>query len=139
MSYCRCNGPDVPVATPDGPRPIADLAVGDPVYSVENGAVVSVPVEAVITRAAPLSGFVLVEVEGGRSFVTSAAHPLAGGLTVGALAGSERVVSVSVAPRPADWTTDILPASESGAYFVEGIVFASTLGGDGSLTATRTP
>ena len=126
-SPCRCNGPEVPVATPDGPRPIRALRVGDLVYSVEGGARVAVPVAAIRSRAAPRGGFVRVELDDGSSFVTSAVHPLADGRTVGALGREQGVRSVSPADRPADRTFDILAASTSGAYFVGDLLFASTL------------
>src|SRR5262249_18017295 len=41
---CVCASPDTPIATPQGNRPIAELAVGDLVYSVDRDAVVAVPV-----------------------------------------------------------------------------------------------
>lgn len=126
-SYCRCNGPDVPIATPDGTRRIADLRAGDRVYSIADNSLVIVPLTAVRARQAPPSGYVRVELRDGSSFVTSAVHPLADGRTVAELEQQGQVRSLSSAPRPSDLTYDILPASTSGVYFVEGIVFASTL------------
>lgn len=126
-SPCRCNGPDLPVATPDGPRRIADLREGDLVYSVEDGAFVVVPVIALVTRAAPETGYVRVELLDGTSFVTSAVHPLADGRTAGDLAGDPGVRAVSATPRPAPATHDLLPASRSGIYVVGGVLFATTV------------
>jgi hypothetical protein len=41
---CVCASPDTPIATPLGDRHIADLAVGDLVYTVDHDAIVAVPV-----------------------------------------------------------------------------------------------
>lgn len=103
--------------------------MGDLVYSFEGGARVVVPVSKVLARPAPPSGWVRVDLDDGTSFVTSAVHPLADGRLVEALAGDPRVRSVTTAAAPAPWSWDILPASRTGAYFVGGIAFASTLGG----------
>ena len=119
--YCRCNGPDVPIATPTGPRRISELRVGDLVYSVENDAIVVAPLAAVVTRPAPADGYVRVVLDDGSSFVTSAVHPLADGRIAGALAHA------TPARRPSEVTYDILPATESGTYFVGDVAFASTL------------
>ena len=40
---CVCTSPDTPIATPSGERAIAELRVGDLVYSVDHGATVAVP------------------------------------------------------------------------------------------------
>ena len=42
-----CAAPDTPIATPTGERPIAELRVGDLVYSVDDGAIVAVPIALV--------------------------------------------------------------------------------------------
>ncbi len=102
--------------------------MGELVYSLEAGARVVVPVGSVLSRPAPPSGYVRVELDDGTSFVTSAVHPLADGRLVEALAGDPHVRSVAPAAAPAARTWDILPASRSGVYFVGTIPFASTLG-----------
>lgn len=126
-SFCRCNGPDLPVDTPNGPKRIADLQVGDWVYSTEHDAVVLAPIEEIVIRTAPPSGYVLVKLENGLSFISSAVHPLSNGESIENLEGTPGVCSITSAPKPSDYTYDIAVASEDGGYFVGGILFATTL------------
>jgi hypothetical protein len=133
---CRCAAPDTPVATPTGERPIAELSVGDLVYSVEGGAVVLVPIARV--RRIPVTGrhvVPLVTLANGAVLEVSGAHPTADGRTFSDLSpgddlGGVRVVAVRrAAPYRHAFTHDILPASSSGAYFVSGALIGSTLAG----------
>jgi hypothetical protein len=127
-----CADPDTMVATPEGERRIAEIAVGDPVYSVEGQSIVVVPVRQV--RRTPVSGHRVVRVtlETGRSLALSARHPTAEGGTIGELgAGSSldgvTVVAVELVSYEHEFTHDILPDSESGVYFASGVAIGSTL------------
>jgi len=135
---CVCASPDTPIATPHGDRPIADIAVGDLVYSVDGGGVRAVRVMRV--NRVPVSNHHVVHVvlDSGRGFDMSPRHPTADGKTVGDVtAGDElhgqRVVSVETVPYRHAFTYDILPASDTGAYFASGALVGSTLGGDARL------
>ncbi len=131
---CSCAAPNTPVATPNGERPIAEIREGDLVLSVHQGRIAAVPVRA--TRRKPVSGHraVRVTLEGGRTILISADHPLADGGTVGQLRAGDRihgvqVVASRVVPYPFDVTYDILPASDTGTYFAAGALVGSTLFG----------
>ena len=128
-----CASPDTPIATPYGERPIADLQVGDLVYSVDEGAVVAVPIAR--TGSTPVSGHTVLRVslDSGRSFEMSAGHPTGVGVTLGDLrVGSEideahRVIAIEEVPFQYERTHDILPASSTGTYFAVGALVGSTL------------
>jgi hypothetical protein len=129
---CRCTSPDTPIATPEGSRPIASLRRGDYVYSVAGGRVAVVRVREV--RRVPASHHVVTRLvmESGAILEISGVHPTADGRTIGELrVGDEldgvRVVGASVVPYTHDATYDILPDSDTGAYFAGGVLIGSTL------------
>lgn len=129
---CVCASPDTPIATPGGERPIASIAAGDLVYSVDHGGVVAVPVVAM--RRTPVQHHRVVEVRlaGGGVLRISGAHPTADGrsfadLRAGDWLGAREVVSTSVVPYEHDATYDILPDSDTGTYFADGALVGSTL------------
>jgi hypothetical protein len=132
--YCPvCAAPDTPIATPSGERPIAALRVGDLVYSVNDGAILPVPVVRVGHTSVHAHRVVRVELEGGRVLEISPGHPTADGrsfgdLTAGSLLDSQhRVVAASLEPYSHDATYDILPGSTTGTYFAAGALVGSTL------------
>jgi hypothetical protein len=131
-SPCVCASPDTPIATPSGDRPIASLAVGDVVLSVDHGELAAVPIVA--TRRVPVEHHRVIEVrlEDGDVLHISAMHPTADGRTFGDLRegdylGDRRVASARVVPYAHDATYDILPASDSETYFAAGALIGSTL------------
>ena len=131
---CVCASPDTPIETPDGPRAIASLHVGDRVYSVDHGRLVAVPIARV--NRAPVRGHhvVHVEIEGGTVLEISGPHPTADGRTFADLhagdhLGGRKIVRVALVPYREDSTYDILPASDTGTYFAGGVLVGSTLGG----------
>lgn len=131
---CKCNGPDTPIATPRGERAIADLAVGDLVYSVHQNAIVAVPVTLAQRVPAPKHTVMEIELTGGKLLHVSARHPLADGRNVGDLVRGDRldgvtIVSTFAVPLAGNGTYDILPASDSGTYFAAGLRLKSTLAG----------
>jgi hypothetical protein len=128
----RCAGPDTPIATPEGDRPIAALRVGDLVLSTSAGRIVAVPI--LQTIRVPVSGHHVVRVtlDSGASLEISEGHPTADGRTFADLApgtrlGSATVVSVQSARYGQAFTHDILPASPDGSYFAAGALVGSTL------------
>jgi hypothetical protein len=129
---CDCNAPDTPIATPDGERPIASLREGDLVYSVEDEAVVVVPIAIVVRN--PVSGHEVVRLtlDDGTVLEVSARHPLVDGRRIGDLRPGADVAGVGirtaeVVPYAHAFTHDILPASRSGAYYAGGVLLRSTL------------
>ncbi len=130
---CMCNAPETPIATPDGHSPIAELRVGDLVYSLEGEAVVIVPIAAIRTATVPSDHRVVrLAFDDGTTVEISPSHPLADGRTIGELRAGDSIEGVVVmsATRVAyerDQTHDILPASDSGTYFVGDALIASTI------------
>ncbi len=127
-----CASPDTPIATPFGERPIAELRVGDLVYSVDDGAIVPVPLVSVGQTPVAHHQVVRVVFGDGRSLEISAGHPTADGRTFGDLrAGGQldrhEITSVEVVPYPYSFTYDVLPKSTTGTYFAGGALVGSTL------------
>jgi hypothetical protein len=128
-----CAAPDTPIATPDGDRPIASLAVGDLVYSVDRGAIVAVPLISVGRTPVASHHVVRVVLTDGAVLQMSPGHPTADGRRFGDLAAGatidpqHTVVSAELVPYTYDATYDVLPASSSSAYFAAGALVASTL------------
>jgi hypothetical protein len=131
---CDCAAPDTPIATPSGERAIAELSVGDIVYSVEGNAVVAVPIVAIRRKEVTWEHSVpRVTLANGAILEISGRHPTADGrrfsdLRSGDDLGGVRVRDVTAAtPYPYSFTHDILPASSTGAYFAAGALIGSTL------------
>ena len=128
----KCAAPDTPIATPTGNRAIADLRVGDLVYSEHDGALVTVPLVQVARR--PAAGHVVVHLVTARGAVLdiSGPHPTADGrrfadLRVGDVLDGDAIVAREVVPYPHAFTYDILPASSTGTYVAAGLLIGSTL------------
>jgi hypothetical protein len=129
-----CASPDTAIATPNGEVAIAELRVGDLVYSRTADAIVVVPLLAV-TRTPVFDHHVLrVTLEGGRTLEVSGPHPTAAGprldeLVVGQRLEQQRVLTLERIPYAHAFTYDVLPASESGSYLANGVWLGSTLAG----------
>jgi hypothetical protein len=129
---CVCASPDTPIATPYGDRHIADLAVGDLVYSVDRDAVVAVPV--LRTNRAPVHDHHVVRISlaSGAVLEISPRHPTADGRTFGDLRAGDTldrlaVTSVELVPYANPFTYDILPAGGTHTYYAGGALIGSTL------------
>lgn len=130
---CMCNAPDTPIATPDGLVAIADLSIGDLVYSLDDGAVVIVPIVQVRSVEVPADHQVVhLVLDDGTELEISPSHPLADGRTIGDLRAGDVIEGVGVSaatqvPYSGERTHDILPASDSGTYFVGDALIGSTI------------
>jgi hypothetical protein len=127
-----CASPDTPIATPFGERPIAELRVGDLVYSVDDGAIVPVPLVSVGRTPVAHHHVVRVVFRDGRVLEISEGHPTADGRTfgdlrAGGLLDSHEITSVEVVPYTYPFTYDVLPGSKTGTYFAGGALVGSTL------------
>jgi hypothetical protein len=130
---CVCAAPTTPIATPTGDRPIAQLRVGDLVYSVDRGALAIVPIRLVHRQ--PVTGphrVVELQLAHGAILRISPRHPTADGRQFGNLAAGDvldgvRVTRVRLVDYAEPFTYDILPASDSGTYFAGGALIGSTL------------
>jgi hypothetical protein len=132
-----CASPDTPIATPDGERPIVELAVGDLVYSVENDAVVAVPIARVNRAPVRDHHVVRVQLATGAVLEISPRHPTADGRTFGDLRAGDQldqkvIVSVELVRYDHPFTYDIRPASETHTYFAGGALIGTTLPAEGS-------
>jgi hypothetical protein len=129
---CDCASPDTSIATPRGERDIADLKVGDLVYSVEADAVVVAPIVAVSRKPTTRHRVMRVALEGGSVLEISPGHPTADGrlfadLRAGGSLDGARILNAELIPYRHAFTHDILPETSTGAYFAEGRLIGSTL------------
>jgi hypothetical protein len=128
-----CAAPDTPIATPDGERPIAELRLGDRVYSVDDGAIVAAPLVRVGNTRVVHHRVVRLLLDDGSVLELSPGHPTADGRSIAALtAGSPLddrhvVLRAELVPYRYERTYDILPASSTGTYFAAGALLGSTL------------
>jgi hypothetical protein len=129
-----CLAADTLIDTPDGPVAVQDLRVGMLVWTLDaSGKRMAQPLIAVGSTVVPASHQVVyVLLDDGRELLVSPGHPTADGRTIGELrAGdmidgsvimsAERVLYTSYA------TYDLLPAGDTGFYWANGILIASTL------------
>jgi hypothetical protein len=129
---CDCAAPDTPIATPAGERPIASLRVGDLVYSVDHDAIVAVPLRRVHRQAVEHHHVMRVRLATGALLQLSPGHPTADGAVFGDLRPGSALDGVSIVEAELvryelPYTHDILPDSDTGAYFAAGVLVGSTL------------
>jgi hypothetical protein len=129
---CVCASPDTPIATPGGDRPIASLSAGDLVYSVHRSQIRAVPVLRTSRTAVVDHRVRRLTLANGAVLEISAGHPLADGRSLGELQPGElldgvEVLEIDTIPYAHPFTYDILPDSESGAYFAGGVLMGSTI------------
>jgi hypothetical protein len=127
-----CAAPWTPIATPEGERPIADIRVGDLVYSVDHGAIRPVPVARATQTQVVGHHVIRLRVAGGRELEISPGHPTADGgrfadLRAGGTLDGRPILSVELVPYDYGATYDILPSSDTGTYFAAGMRIGSTL------------
>jgi len=143
---CNCAAPTTPIATPVGDRLIADLKVGDLVYSIDRGSLAVVPIKLVHRQ--PVTGshrVVELKLAHGAMLRISPRHPTADGrhladLAPGDLVDGVRVIGARLVDYDQPFTYDILPDSDSGTYFAGGTLIGSTLSNQpGDLSVSATP
>jgi len=122
------------IDTPDGPRAVEELRVGDLVWTLDAaGGRAVAPLLAIGSVPAPADHEVVhLVLADGRELWASPGHPLSDGRRLGDLGrgdivdGSEVAASQRVTYTGGS-TFDILPAGASGAYWADGIALRSTL------------
>jgi hypothetical protein len=126
------------IATPDGELAVKDLKVGMLVWTLDNsGARVAAPILRTARVRVPVGHrMVHLVLDDGRELLASPGHPLADGRRLGAiLAGdrldNSRVVLTELVGWEGSYTYDILPSSETGLYYANGILLDSTLSASG--------
>jgi hypothetical protein len=129
---CICADPNTPIATPQGERAIAELREGDLVYSIDRGALAVVPIVRTHSEAVSHHSVMRIELRSGASLLISPGHPTADGRRFADLHAADVldgvvITSAQLVPYEHDATYDILPASDTGAYFAGGVLIGSTL------------
>jgi hypothetical protein len=128
-----CMPEDTRIDTPDGPRWITELAVGDPIWTLD-GDGHRVAAEVVYVGSTPVvAGHTIVRITlaDGRVVRASAGHPDARGaqlgtLWVGAGMSGSTIVEVERIPYDGARTHDVLPSGASGVYWADGVAVQSS-------------
>jgi hypothetical protein len=122
------------IDTPLGPRPVEQLQVGDPIWTVDaNGARIASVVARTGSVPVPSTHEVVhVVLSDGRWLLVSPGHPLtdgrrAGDLRAGDALDGATVVSADLVAYDGGRTFDVLPAGTTGFYWANGILLDSTL------------
>lgn len=129
-----CLASNTTIATPKGGINVKDIRVGMEVWSVNRqGERIASRVKKIgSTIAPPLHQMVYLRLADGRNIQVSPRHPTAGSilvsqLHVGDAYDGSRVVSTSLIPYSDKKTYDLLPDSETGYYWANGVLLGSTL------------
>ena len=122
------------IDTPDGPRAVEELQVGDLVWTLDaDGGRVPAPLLAIGSVRAPADHRVVhLVLADGRELWASPGHPLADGRKLGDLRRGDTVDGSSVVSSEriaytGGSTFDVLPSGASGAYWADGVALRSTL------------
>jgi Hint domain-containing protein len=129
-----CLAYDTLIDTPDGPVSVQSLRIGMQVWTVnDTGQRVAQPVIRLSKTVVPATHQVVhLVLSDGRELWVSPGHPTTDGRTVGHLKVGEPldgavIVSVERVPYDGAATYDLLPAGDTGFYWANGILMASTL------------
>jgi hypothetical protein len=122
------------ISTPNGDVRVTDVKPGMLVWTASvGGARVAAPVLEVGSTQVP-AGHVMVHLvlADGRELLASPGHRTADGRPLGSLASGDTLDGSTITrwelvPYAGDRTYDLLPASETGTYWADGIQLASTL------------
>jgi hypothetical protein len=121
---------------PNGPLAVERLRIGDLVWTMNGaGQRIAAPVVLVANTAVPATHEVVhLQLNDGRAVRVSPGHPtsdrrLAGDLQIGDVLDGAIVVGVQREAYSGGSTYDLLPAGETGYYWADGILLASTLRG----------
>jgi hypothetical protein len=122
------------IDTPSGPLPVQDLRLGMLVWTQERtGERVAKPVLQIGKTVVPSTHQVVhLVLDDGRELWVSPAHPSADGRPVGQLRAGDRldggIIFSAISVRYESYATyDLLPAGQTGFYWANGILLASTL------------
>lgn len=133
-----CVARDTMISTPDGPRAVQDLRVGDAVWSVgADGERIAATVLRVGSMTAPTTHRVVhVVLDDGRELYLSPGHPLIDGRLAGDLAAGEAldggtIMSADLVAYGGGQTFDLLPSGPTGGYWAGGVLVGSSLSSGG--------
>jgi hypothetical protein len=132
-----CLAEGVRIDTPAGAIPVESLRVGMPVWTLDRGGLRIVTVIVRISKTVVPAGHSVVHLalNDGRELWVSPGHPIGDGGSVGQLRVGDfldgaRVISIERIPYSGYATYDLLPAGETGYYWANGVILASTLKGN---------
>lgn len=121
------------IATPLGDRPVTELRVGDPIYTLDAD---GRRIEARVLHAGstPITGehtMVRITLADGRVVAASAGHPDLQGRELGELSrdavlSGSTIVALDSIPYDGARTHDVLPSGPTGAYWADGVVLRSS-------------
>jgi hypothetical protein len=124
------------IGTPSGDVPVEDLHVGDSVWTLDaSGARVAAALLVVgSTPVPPAHEVTRLVLSDGRALDVSPGHPGAAGRAVGELVAGDSydgaiVLSANRIRYDGGSTFDVLPAGDTGLYWANGVLLASTLRG----------
>jgi len=128
------------IATPAGELAVKDLKVGMLVWTMgDSGSQIAAPIlktaRVRVPAGHPMVRLILAD---GRQLTASPGHPLADGQRLGTVPtgdqlGGSTVVLAEWIEAEGTYTFDILPASETGLYWANGILLRSTLAAEAHL------
>lgn len=133
-----CLARGTTIDTPSGPVAVEALHEGDRVWTIDHGVRVAAPLTRVGHAIAPPDHVVrTIELADGRAFTASPGHPTCAvsaeqPATVGAAEAGQsidgaRIERVTAVDYQGGQTFDLLPASDSGCYWANGVLLGSTL------------
>lgn len=129
-----CLAESTLIETPNGERLVPDLRPGDLVWTLNRvGQRVAVPILAVGKTVVPITHVIVhLQLSDGRSLWASPGHPTVDGRQLGSLQSGDLldetlIVQIDRLPYTGTATYDLLPAGETGFYWANGILIASTL------------
>lgn len=124
---------------PSGPLAVERLKIGDVVWTMDGaGQRIAAPVVSIGNTPVPATHAVVhLQLSDGREVWVSPGHPtsdrrLVGDLQVGDMLDGAILVGVQREPYAGGYTYDLLPAGDTGTYWANGVLLASTLRGAGS-------
>jgi hypothetical protein len=122
------------IDTPSGPVAVDQLNVGDPIWTVDSaGNRVATVVARIGSVPVPSTHLVVdLVLSDGREVHVSPGHPLPDGRHTGDLRAGEffdgaTILGATLVPYDGERTYDVLPAGDTGFYWANGILLASTL------------
>lgn len=130
-----CLSPSTKIATPSGEILVTQLHEDDLVYSQnKNGQRVAVPIKHIASTPVPATHTLLkITLNDGRVIQASPGHPTynAGEILQDLKASQPYngsvIANIKEIPTTHSYTVDILPDSDTGTYWADGILVGSTL------------
>lgn len=127
----RCLDAATAIATPTGPRPIAELAIGDPIWVCGDDGVPRPDVVIATSRSTAPGRARRLELDDGRVLVVAPHHPLADGTLPGALRPGARLAGGALRAvaevRYSTGASHDLVTAGGRPYYASGIALRSTL------------